>query len=62
MIASKKQIATISKYLWSNGHGAKKTLAEAIPCKQQEISRFLKTGAISVERLDKIYSIINDEQ
>lgn len=60
MIATQKQIKIISKYLWSQGHGSKKILAESIPCHQSEITRFLKTGAISVERLAKIFSIIEE--
>lgn len=61
MIATKKQIKIISRYLWSKGYGSKKALAESISCQQSEISRFLKTGAISADRLDKIFSIIEKE-
>lgn len=60
MVATKKQINIISKYLLYQGHGAKKILAESIPCQQSEITRFLKTGAISVERLAKIFEIIDN--
>lgn len=62
MKATKSELNKISKYLWKKGTGSKGKLAEAIGCKQSEISRLLKDGTISVEKLEAIKTIINEEK
>jgi len=62
MIATKKDITTISKYLWTKGHGGKKGLATSIGCKQSEISRLLRGGTISEEKFKKILRIAKTDK
>lgn len=54
MIATKKEIERISRYLWKQGYGSKKKLAEKLGFKQSELSRLLKGGTISRDKFDAI--------
>lgn len=59
MKATKGELTKISKYLWKQGHGGKKKLAEDIGCKQAELTRLLNGGTISDEKLTDILKIVD---
>lgn len=59
MKATKSELNKISKYLWKQGHGGKKKLAEAVGFKQAELTRLLSGGTISDEKLEAILEIVN---
>jgi len=59
MKATKSQVNKISKYLWKKGHGSKGKLATQLGFEQSEITRLLREGTISEEKLSKILDIVN---
>lgn len=61
MKATKAELNKISKYLWKKGTGSKGKLAESIGCKQSEISRLLKDGTISEDKLKAIKTIVEND-
>ncbi len=60
MKATKSEINKISKYLWKQGHGSKKELATSLGFEQTELSRLLKGGTISEDKLANILAIVSD--